>query len=119
MNDEIDNYVKQNITVNFSIQKLKNKGSFPKKSTNWAKLSSLNLTEREETKTKYFVPQSQFSPMNQPPFYGPRPKYGSGFAGFLEMLSLPYLSQGYGNPEMGLDSSGSSSDRIRFEVCLH
>ena len=64
-------------------------------------------------------PQSQFSPMNQPPFYGPRPKYGSGFAGFLEMLSLPYLSQGYGNPEMGLDSSGSSSDRIRFEVCLH
>ena len=63
-------------------------------------------------------PQSQFSPMNQPPFYGPRPKYGSGFAGFLEMLSLPYLSQGYGNPEMGLDSSGSSSDTIRFEVCL-
>ena len=61
-------------------------------------------------------PQSQFSPMNQPPFYGPRPKYGSGFAGFLEMLSLPYFSQGYGNPEMGLDSSGSSSDRIRFEV---
>ena len=36
------------------IQKLKNKHTFPKKYTNWAKLSSLNLTEREETKSRYF-----------------------------------------------------------------
>ena len=35
-------------------------------------------------------PQSQFSPMNQPPFYGPRPKYGSELAGFLEMLKFGY-----------------------------
>lgn len=66
--------------------------------------------------------QPQFSPLNNhPPFYGPRPRYetGSGFAGFLEMLNLPYLSQRYnGLPAMGLESSGSSSDRIRFEVSL-
>ena len=41
---------KKTTIVNFSIQKLENKHTFPKKFTNWAKLSSLNLTEREETK---------------------------------------------------------------------
>ena len=35
--------------VNFTIQKLKNKHTFLKKYTNWVKLSSLILTEREET----------------------------------------------------------------------
>ena len=47
-----------NIIVNFIIQELKNKHTFPQKYTNWAKLSSLNLTEREETKNKYFAPKS-------------------------------------------------------------
>ena len=42
--------------VNFIIQKLKNKHTFLKKYTNWAKLSSLILTEQEETKTRYFAP---------------------------------------------------------------
>ena len=46
LNDKIHNYVKQNIIVNFIIQKLKNKHTFLKK----------GLTEREETKTRYFAP---------------------------------------------------------------
>ena len=54
---KIYNCVKQNIIVYFIFQKLKNKHTFPKEYTNWAKLSSLNLTEREETKTKYFAPK--------------------------------------------------------------
>ena len=37
----IHNYVKQNIIENFIIKKLKNKHTFLKKYTNWAKLSSL------------------------------------------------------------------------------
>ena len=53
MNDK-NNYVKQNIIVNSIIQKLKNKHTFLKKYTNWAKLSSLILREREETKTQIF-----------------------------------------------------------------
>ena len=48
----------KNIIVNFMIQKLKNKHNSLKKYTNWAKLSSLVLREREETKTRYFAPQS-------------------------------------------------------------
>ena len=40
----------KNIIVNFIIQQLKNKHTFLKKYTNWAKLSSLVLTEREDTK---------------------------------------------------------------------
>ena len=44
------------IIVNSIIQKLKNKHTFLKKYTNWAKLSSLILTEQEETNTKYFAP---------------------------------------------------------------
>ena len=50
LNDKINNYVKQNIIVNVIIQQLKNKHIFLKKYTNWAKLSSLVLTEQEETK---------------------------------------------------------------------
>ena len=56
LNDKIHNYVKQNIIVDFIIQKLKNIHTFLKKYSNWAKLSSLILTEREETKNKYFAP---------------------------------------------------------------
>ena len=48
-------YVKLNITVNLIIQKLISKQIFLKKYTNWAKLSSLILTEREETKTRCFA----------------------------------------------------------------
>ena len=44
LNDKIHNYVKQNIVVTFIIQKLKNKHTFLKKYTNWAKLSSLVLS---------------------------------------------------------------------------
>ena len=43
--------------VNFIIQKLNNKHTSLKKYTNSAKLSSLILTEREETKTRYFAPE--------------------------------------------------------------
>ena len=53
LSDKIHNYVLFDIIVNFFIQKLKNKHTFLKKYTKWAKLSSLILTEREETKTKY------------------------------------------------------------------
>ena len=42
--------------MNFIIQKLKNKQIFLKKLSNWAKLNSLILREREETITKYFAP---------------------------------------------------------------
>ena len=50
-------YVLFDIIVNFIIQKLKkNTHTFLKKYTNWAKLSSLVLTEREETKTRYLAP---------------------------------------------------------------
>ena len=38
--------------------KLKNKYTFLKKYTNWAKLNSLILTEREETKIRYFAPST-------------------------------------------------------------
>ena len=44
------NYVKQNIMVKFIIQKLKNEHTFPKKSTNWAKLNFINLTEQKHKK---------------------------------------------------------------------
>ena len=43
--------------MNFIIQKLKNKHIFLKKLSNWAKLNSLILREREETITKYFAPR--------------------------------------------------------------
>ena len=51
VNDKIYNHVLLDTLVNFKIQKLKNKHTFHKKYTNWAKLSSLILTEPEETKT--------------------------------------------------------------------
>ena len=35
---------------------MKNKYILLKKNANWAKLSSLVLTEQEETKTRYFAP---------------------------------------------------------------
>ena len=41
----------------FYHSKLKNKHTFLKKYTNWAKLSSLVLREWEETKTRYFAPK--------------------------------------------------------------
>ena len=56
LNDK-NNCVKQNIIVHFISQKWKDKHTFLKKSTNWGKLSSLILTEREETKTRYFEPK--------------------------------------------------------------
>ena len=43
---------KVSLFFNFIIQKLKNKHTFLKKYTNWAKLSSLILTDQEETKTR-------------------------------------------------------------------
>ena len=43
--------------MDFIIQKLKNKHIFLKKLSNWAKLNSLILREREETITKYFAPK--------------------------------------------------------------
>ena len=58
LNDKMHSYVWSNIIVNFIIQKLINKHTFPQKYTNWAKLSSLKLTEWEETKTRYFAPLS-------------------------------------------------------------
>ena len=57
------NYVKQNITVNFIIQKLKSQHTSFKKYTNWAKLVyfSLVLREREEKKTNISHPSLQES----------------------------------------------------------
>ena len=51
-------YVLFDIIVNSIIRKLISKHTYLKKYTNWAKLSSLVLREWEETKTKYFAPQS-------------------------------------------------------------
>ena len=44
------------IIVHFIIQKLKNKHTFLKKYEKLRKLNPLNLTEREDTKTRYFPP---------------------------------------------------------------
>ena len=49
--------------MNFIILKLKNKHIFLKKLSNWAKLNSLILREREETITKYFAPKSWLGPL--------------------------------------------------------
>ena len=56
LNDKMHNYVKQNIIVHFIIQKLKSKHTFLKKYKKLRKLNPLNLTEREETKSRYFPP---------------------------------------------------------------
>ena len=62
LNNKMHKCVKENIIVHFIIQKLKNKHTFLKKYTNWAKLNPLILTEREETKTRYFAPKSHYGP---------------------------------------------------------
>ena len=53
-NDKIHIYVLFDIIVHLIIQKLKNKQT-PQKLYNLKKLNSLILTEREETKTRYFA----------------------------------------------------------------
>ena len=53
LNVKMHNYVKQNITVHFIIQKLKNKNTFLRSEK---AEEALILTEREETKTRYFAP---------------------------------------------------------------
>ena len=57
LNDKIHNYVKQNIIVDFIIQKVKKHTQFSQKVYRLRKLNSLILTEREETKTRYFAPR--------------------------------------------------------------
>ena len=56
LNDKMHNYVKQNITVHFIIQKLKNKHTFLKRLQTEKAEEVLILTEREGTKTRYFAP---------------------------------------------------------------
>ena len=51
------NYVKQNIIVHSIIQKLKNKHTFLKNIQTEKAEEPLILTEREETKIRYFPPQ--------------------------------------------------------------
>ena len=53
LNDKMHNYVKQNIIV---IQKLKNKHTFLQNIQTEKAEEPLILTEREETKTRYFPP---------------------------------------------------------------
>ena len=56
LNDKMHNFVKQNIIVQFIIQKLKNKHtSFKIIQTEKAE-EPLILTEQEERKTRYFAP---------------------------------------------------------------
>ena len=55
LNDKIHSYVVFDIIVHFVIQKL----SFKNIQTEKAE-KPLNLTEREETKTRYFAPWSPF-----------------------------------------------------------
>ena len=50
------NYIKQNIIVHFIIQKLKNEHTFLKTIQTEKAEEPLILTEREETKTRYFAP---------------------------------------------------------------
>ena len=58
LNDEMHNYVKQNLIAHFLIQKLKNKQTFLKNIQTEKAEETLILTYREETKTRYFVPNS-------------------------------------------------------------
>ena len=58
--------------MNFIIQKLKNKHIFLKKLSNWAKLNSLILREREETITKYFAPKTSDITLKRKQFCTPR-----------------------------------------------
>ena len=57
LNDKIHRYVLFDLTLQFIIGKLKKKHS-PQKVYKLRKLNSLILTEREETKTKYFAPKT-------------------------------------------------------------
>jgi hypothetical protein len=52
----MQNYVKQNIIAHFIIQKLKNKHTFLKNIQTEKAEEPQILTEREETKTRYFPP---------------------------------------------------------------
>ena len=52
----MNNYVKQNMIVYFVIQKLKNKQTFLKNIQTEIAEEPLILTEREETKSRYFPP---------------------------------------------------------------
>ena len=54
------------IIVHFIIQKLKNRYTFLKKYTDWAKLNPLILTEQEETKSRYFPPIKTVSTIVRP-----------------------------------------------------
>ena len=56
LNDEMQNYVKQNKIVHFIIQKLKNKHTFLKNIQTEKGEEPLILTEQEETTTRYFAP---------------------------------------------------------------
>ena len=62
LNDKIHSYVLFDIIVNFIIPKLKNKHTFPKKYTNWAKLSSL-IWQNERRQNRYFTPLHWFPSM--------------------------------------------------------
>ena len=73
LNDKMHNYVKQNIIVHFIIQKLKNKHTFLKNIQTEKAEEPLILTEREETKTRYFAPRK----IQQLPFSGIRTALGS------------------------------------------
>ena len=57
-NDKMHNFVKQNIIVHFIIKRLKNKHTFLKNVQTEKAEEPLNLTEREEAKTRNFPPQS-------------------------------------------------------------
>jgi hypothetical protein len=56
LNDKIHSYVVFDIIVHFIIQKLKNKHTFLKTIQTEKAEEPLILTEREETKTRYFAP---------------------------------------------------------------
>ena len=57
LNDKIHSYVVFDIIVHFIIQKLKNKNTLLKNIQTEKAEEPLILTEREETKTRYFPPR--------------------------------------------------------------
>jgi hypothetical protein len=57
LNDKIHSYVVFDIIVHFIIQKLKNKYTFLKIIQTGKAEEPLILTEREETKNRYFAPK--------------------------------------------------------------
>ena len=56
LNDKIHDYVVFDIIVHFITQKLKSKDTFLKNIQTEKAEERLNLTKREETKTRYFPP---------------------------------------------------------------